>query len=84
MSLGPAPGWQAPLPVDVIGVDAGLPAAAGGLAGGDRIIAMNGRPVESLTREERIAALRGSPLVLSIERDGDELELVLSLGTEGS
>lgn len=70
--------------LDVIGVDAGLAAAQGGLAGGDRIVAMNGRLVQSLTREERIAALRGSPLVLSIERDGDELELVLSLGTEGS
>jgi hypothetical protein len=69
--------------LDVMGVDAGLAAAEGGLLGGDRIVAMNGRPVESLTKEERIAALRGSPLVLSVERDGNELELTLSLGTEG-
>jgi len=69
--------------LEVLGVDAGLPAAEGGLAAGDLIVAMNGRPVASLSRDERVAALRGSPLLLHIERNSHEQELRLSLDRNG-
>jgi predicted aspartyl protease len=63
----------------VLGVDAGQAAAEGGLKEGDRIVMMNGRPVPRLSTSERIAALRGSPLVLRVRRGDDEIELTLKL-----
>ena len=63
----------------VIGTDAAGAAAKGGLLAGDTIVAMNGTPVKDLDNAERMAALRGSPLVLLVNRDGEELELTLSL-----
>jgi hypothetical protein len=65
--------------LDVLGVDEGASAAAGGLRAGDRILALNGRPVKELSDSERVAALRGSPLRLLVERAGQERELTLSL-----
>jgi len=65
--------------LDVLGADAGLPADAAGVRAGDRIVAMNGRPVASLSEQERIASLRGSPLLLLIERGTETVELKLTL-----
>jgi hypothetical protein len=62
----------------VLDAETGLPAAAAGLQSGDQIVALNGIAVKSLSGEERIAALRGSPLVLLVERNGKELELTMS------
>jgi hypothetical protein len=65
--------------LDVLGADAGLPADAAGIRAGDRIVAKNGKPVATLSQEERIAALRGSPLKLVIERGTEKIELTLTL-----
>jgi predicted aspartyl protease len=65
--------------LDVIGVEKGLAADEGGLMGGDRIVAMNGQPVKSLNNDERIGFLRGSPLVLRVERGTRTIEITLSL-----
>ncbi|MDH3215156.1 MAG: aspartyl protease family protein [Candidatus Krumholzibacteria bacterium] len=64
--------------LEVIGVEQGLVAATAGLVKGDRIIAMNGRPVKTLGTDERIRCLRGSPLVLQVERGTSTLEMTLS------
>ena len=66
--------------ISVAGTVAGLPAATAGLMAGDKIVALNGTPLSSLTADERIKNLRGSPLVLLLDRDGEEMELTLVLG----
>ncbi len=63
----------------VLGVDDGLPAATCGLRAGDVILAMNGRPVPELSRDERFSALRGSPLELRVRRGEREIDLTLRL-----
>lgn len=63
----------------VAGVDPGSPAEAGGLRAGDLIVALNGEPVEQLDSGERMNALRGSPLKLSVKRDGQLQDLTLRL-----
>jgi len=54
--------------LEVTGVEQGLVASEAGLESGDRIIGMNGKAVASLSTDERIACLRGSPLLLQVER----------------
>jgi hypothetical protein len=39
---------------------------------------MNGTPVRELSNDERVGCLRGSPLVLQIERGDDVIEIMLS------
>ncbi len=63
----------------VIGVDAGSPAELGGLAPGDRILEMNGAAVSMMSQDERIAALRASPLALRVDREGKVSEFGLTL-----
>lgn len=60
-------------------VEPGSPADAGGLKAGDVIVAMNGRGVEKLSTDERIAMLRSSPLALTVERDGRRVDLKMEL-----
>ena len=64
--------------LEVTGVEDGLIAAAVGLQRGDRIVAMNGILLTSLDEEERIACLRGSPLLLQVERSGEMHEIAMS------
>jgi hypothetical protein len=63
----------------VAGVDSGSPAEAGGLLAGDRVLALNGKVLSELGMSERIEALRGSPLRLRVQRDGEQHELALRL-----
>ncbi len=63
----------------VAGVDPGSPAEVGGLQAGDLLVTLNGVPVEQLDVSARINALRGSPLKLSVKRDGELQELTLRL-----
>jgi len=63
----------------VNGVENGLPAAEAGLMSGDRIVAMNGQSLKSLNDDERMSFMRGSPLVLRIERGADTIELTMTL-----
>ena len=65
--------------LEVTGVEKGLVAAEAGLMKGDLIIAMNGKPVATLSEDERMQCLRGSPLVLRVERGSDTLDITLSL-----
>ncbi len=62
----------------VLGAEKGLPAAEAGLQAGDKIIGLNGKMVEALSSEDRLAALRGSPLDLLVVRDGEQLVLKLA------
>lgn len=61
-------------PLTVAGVDDGAPAAAG-----DRIIELNGQPVASLDRKQRVAALQRSPLSLTIQRGDATRRIDMSL-----
>ena len=63
----------------VAGVDPGSPAEIGGVRAGDRVLALNGKAVAQLGMSERIEALRGSPLRMSVKRDGEKHELDLRL-----
>ncbi|MCP4293919.1 MAG: hypothetical protein GY780_18975 [bacterium] len=63
--------------LEVLGTSAGLPAEIAGLLVGDKIKAMNGKQLKSISGEERVKALRGSPLVLLVDRNGEEVELTL-------
>lgn len=51
------------------------PAAAAGLEAGDRIVAIDGRTVSGSEIRTAIGASEGSPLQLTVRRDGREVEL---------
>jgi membrane-associated protease RseP (regulator of RpoE activity) len=65
--------------LEVRGVQEGLPAADAGLREGDRIVALNGKAVKSLGIDERMRRLRASPLMLTVERNGESIEIALTL-----
>ena len=55
----------------ITGVAEGSPAARAGLRAGDRIVALDGAPVFTLTTVERARAARpGERMILTVERDG--------------
>jgi regulator of sigma E protease len=56
-------------------VNSGTPAAAAGLHTGDRIVAVDGARVEPAEVRPAIQAANGSPLVLTVERSGQEVVL---------
>jgi regulator of sigma E protease len=71
-SIGAAPY----LPPIVGEVQAGMPAAEAGLQPRDRIVALNGRPVETWDElAEAIAGRAGEPVILAVERTGSRLEI---------
>ena len=57
----------------------GSPAARAGVREGDTIVAINGTPIADLGAVERMQAFEGSPITLTVLRDGEELEFELSL-----
>jgi regulator of sigma E protease len=61
-------GGKATSTVDAV-VD-GRPAAEAGLRAGDRIVAIDGVPVEPAQIPERISGSNGQPLTVTVERDG--------------
>lgn len=67
------------IPVDttreVAEVEPTFPAASVGLREGDRIVALNGRPVEPDLISETIRDSEGRPLRLTVERGGERVEL---------
>jgi regulator of sigma E protease len=56
-------------------VNEGDPAAAMGMRAGDRIVAVNGRPVEGDEISRRIRASKGDPISVTVERGGRRLVL---------
>ncbi|MBM3488869.1 MAG: RIP metalloprotease RseP [Alphaproteobacteria bacterium] len=58
-------------------VRAGTPAAAAGFQPGDRIVAANGRPIDSFEMlQDAVAASGGRSITLSVLRQGERLDLV--------
>jgi regulator of sigma E protease len=51
------------------------PAQSAGLKPGDEVIAVNGRSVTASQIPERIRASKGQPVVLTIERDGEQVRV---------
>jgi regulator of sigma E protease len=56
-------------------VNAGDPADTMGMRAGDRIVAVNGRPVEADDISRRIRASKGDPLTITVLRDGRRVSL---------
>jgi regulator of sigma E protease len=54
---------------------AASPAAAMGLRAGDRILAVDGKPVDADSISKTIRASGGSPITLAVERDGARIRL---------
>jgi regulator of sigma E protease len=71
-------------PADVGAVQADSPAAAAGLQPGDRITAVEGEPIESFEQlQAAVFASDGQPLVLSIDRAGEVLDLTVTPAIQG-
>ena len=60
----------------------GSPADRAGVREGDTILAINGTPIADLSGAERMKAFKSSPIILTLLRDGQELEIELSLDDE--
>jgi regulator of sigma E protease len=61
------------------GVTTGLPAEAAGLRPGDRIVAVDGRPIETWRALSRaVVDSGGARLRLTVERDGEELPIEIT------
>jgi regulator of sigma E protease len=56
-------------------VNAGWPAQASGLQSGDRIVAVNGSELKAIAVRDAIQASNGASLVLTVERDGERVQL---------
>ncbi|HEV3276898.1 MAG TPA: RIP metalloprotease RseP [Terriglobia bacterium] len=79
-------GWEACLPAQVDEIEPGAPAARAGIQKGDRIVAMNGKPV--LCSQALISSLQdnqGKPAEVSVARAGQNLRFIVSpyLGNSG-
>lgn len=66
-------------PWEFKGVIAGSLAEAAGLRATDRLLSINGRPLDELGREELDTLLDASQVTFGIERDGAQLELSMTL-----
>jgi regulator of sigma E protease len=62
----------------IASVTADSPAQAAGLVAGDRVVAVDGDPVDGVELGERIIGSGGSPLRLTVVRDGDERTIVVT------
>lgn len=63
----------------VAGVDPDSPALQAGLKAGDRITAVNGKPVASMSFSDTAHAMRSSPITLTVQRGEETLEIRMSL-----
>jgi len=74
-SLG-ARSFLAPVIGDVV---AGMPAGAAGLRARDRIVALDGQPIQTWDElAEAISKLPGQPITLAVERDGQRQEITVT------
>jgi C-terminal processing protease CtpA/Prc len=77
MGMAPPRGGEEYLPV--LTVVEGQVAAEAGVEVEDRITHMNGMAVGELSREALVAALRGTPLTIVVDRGGERLTFEMSL-----
>jgi len=61
--------------IQVAGTDPGSAAEAIGLLAGDRVVAVNGKPTSDLEHAQIRTELAKADLELTVERDGEELQL---------
>ena len=69
--------------VHVLRVEAGSPALAAGMKSGDLIVAVEGQDIGGLTLDEvknKIRGKEGTPVKLTVRRDGESLELTITRG----
>ncbi|HJU48805.1 MAG TPA: M50 family metallopeptidase [Gaiellaceae bacterium] len=66
-------GGRATTTIDQVATDA--PAAAAGLRAGDRIVLIDGMPVDAEDISRRISGSNGAPLTLKIERSGGLMDI---------
>lgn len=77
-TLGVTP-WRPEIPAVLGQVLEGEAAARAGLEPGDRIVAVDGQPIEDwMAFVERVRASPGEPLTLRLERDGELREVTLT------
>jgi len=73
------PGQFGSGPLLVEGVVEGMAAEASGLRAGNRILALDGTSVSDLSMLDLATMFRRSPLTVSVERDGETIEMTMTL-----
>ncbi len=82
-SLGIRP-WRPQIAPVIAQLDPEGPAQAAGIRLGDRLLDLNGQPLEDWQQViDVVKRLPGQPAALAIERDGQRLELSLTLASRG-
>jgi regulator of sigma E protease len=72
-------------PFEVGEVAAGYPAEEAGLKAGDRIVAINGRPIQFFHHlQQSLDSLKGQTAQLTVERDGQPVQLTSEVTAEGT
>ena len=66
-------------PLQVVFVDSGSPAEKAGLVAGDRILRLNGRPLADLELDDRLDALKTSPLAVQVQRGDASFDFTMTL-----
>ena len=82
--IGMAPPRGGEEHLEVLRVIEGQVAAEAGVEVDDRITHVNGVPVAELSREALVAALRGTPLTIVVDRSGERLTFEMSLAGPGA
>jgi carboxyl-terminal processing protease len=70
--------------LEVLAVLPGAPAEDAGLAAGDRVVGVDGEPLDGATIADSVSLIRGprgSGVTLTLDRDGEELELEITRDT---
>ncbi len=82
-SLGIRP-WRPALPPILASFDESGPAKAAGLKAGDRLLALDGAPLDDWQQVvDQVRARPGQRIVLNVERAGEHLEIPLTLAARG-
>lgn len=82
----PDPGWSAAHRVELVELVPGLPAADSGLEAGDLLARINGSQIIAIEQvADLVGASEGQPLLVEVERDGEQrsLRLQAKLQDEG-
>src|SRR5499433_151277 len=71
-------GWYADESVVVGNIEKNMPAARAGIQEGDKVLAMDGKPLPSIdTMIERLQETKDKPVVLSVDRGGKQMEFMV-------